>query len=70
MLRNFVPAGSVRISSTQSGSLYNAAFKRPDGKKVAVVENDSHSSQSFNLKFNGVWATSTLPAGAVATYIW
>jgi len=66
----FVPPGSVRISSTQSGSLYNAAFKRPDGKKILIVENDGHSSQSFNIKFNGQWATSTLAAGAVATYSW
>jgi glucosylceramidase len=66
----FVPTGSVRISSAQSGSLYNAAFKRPDGKKILIVENDGHSTQSFNIVFNGVWATSTLPAGAVATYVW
>jgi glucosylceramidase len=66
----FVPTGSVRISSTQSGSLYNVAFKRPDGKKVLIVENDGHSNQSFNIKFNGQWATSTLPGGAVATYVW
>jgi glucosylceramidase len=66
----FVPTGSVRISSTQSGSLYNAAFKRPDGKKVLIVENDGHSNQTFNIKFNGQWVTSTLAGGAVATYVW
>jgi len=66
----FVPAGSVRISSTQSGSLYNAAFKRPDGKKVLIVENDGHSNQTFNIKFNGQWVTNTLVGGAVATYVW
>ena len=66
----FVPAGSVRISSTQSGSLYNAAFKRPDGKKVLIVENDAHNNQTFNIKFNGQWVTSTLAGGAVATYVW
>jgi glucosylceramidase len=66
----FVPAGSVRISSTQSGSLYNASFKRPDGKKVLIVENDAHNNQTFNIKFNGQWVTSTLPGGAVATYVW
>ena len=66
----FVPPASVRISSTQSGSLYNAAFKRPDGKKVLIVENDGHSNQTFNIKFNGQWATSTLASGAVATYVW
>jgi glucosylceramidase len=46
------------------------AFKRPDGKKVLVVENDGRSSQSFNLQFNGQWAVCTLAAGAVATYVW
>ena len=66
----FVPAGSVRISSTQSGSLYNAAFKRPDGKKVFIVENDGHNNQTFNIRFNGQWVTSTLAGGAVATYVW
>jgi len=66
----FVPAGSIRISSTQSGSLYNAAFKCPDGKKVLIVENDGHSNQTFNIKFNGQWVTSTLSGGAVATYVW
>jgi glucosylceramidase len=66
----FVPAGSIRIGSTQSGSLYNVAFKRSDGRKVLIVENDGHSSQSFNIQFNGQWVTSTLPAGSVATYVW
>lgn len=66
----FIPAGSVRIGSTQSGSLFNVAFKRPDGKKVLIVENDGHNNQSFNIKFNNQWATGTLPGGAVATYVW
>lgn len=66
----FVPAGSVRIGSGQSGSLYNVAFKRPDGKKVLIVENDGKNSQTFNIYFKDQWTTSTLPGGAVATYIW
>ena len=66
----FVPPGSVRIGSTQSGSLYNVAFRRPDGKKVLIVENDGHSNQTFNIKFNNQWVTSTLAGGAVATYVW
>jgi glucosylceramidase len=66
----FVPAGSVRIGSTQSGSLYNVAFKRPDSKKVLIVENDGHSNQTFNIKFNNQWVTSMLAGGAVATYVW
>ncbi len=66
----FVPPGSVRIASTQSGSLYNVAFLRPDGKKVLIVENDGHNKQSFNLRFGDQWAVCTLNGGEVATYIW
>ena len=66
----FVPSGSVRIGSSQSGNLYNVAFKRPDGKKVLIVENDGHKNQAFNLVFNGQWVTTTLPGGAVASYVW
>ena len=36
----FVPPGSYRIGSNIPGSLHNVAFKRPDGKKVLIVEND------------------------------
>jgi glucosylceramidase len=66
----FVPAGSVRISSATTGSLQNVAFKTPSGKKVLLVENDGASDQTFNLRYNNKWVTSTVPAGGVATYIW
>ena len=66
----FVPAGSIRIASNNAGSLYNVAFKRPDGKKVLIVENDGSTSQIFNIKFNGKWTTASLDAGAVGTFMW
>jgi glucosylceramidase len=66
----FVPAGSVRIGSNNSGNLNNVAFKTTDGKKVLVVENDGVSSVLFNLKYNGKWVTSSLDGGSVGTYIW
>jgi len=66
----FVPAGSVRIGANIVGSLNCTAFKTPAGKKVLVVENDGHSSQNFNIAFNGKWVTTSLAAGAVATYVW
>lgn len=66
----FVPAGSLRIASNNSGSLYSVAFKTPEGKKVLIVENDGATGQSFNIRFKGEWVTSTLDAGAVATYVW
>lgn len=66
----FVPAGSVRIASNNIGSLYNVAFKTPDGKIVLVVENDGESSQPFNIKYNGEWLTTSMDGGSVGTYIW
>jgi O-Glycosyl hydrolase len=66
----FVPSGSVRIASNNTGNLYNVAFKRPDGKKVLIVENDGTTSQIFNIKYNGKWVTASLDAGAVGTFMW
>ncbi|WP_242497127.1 glycoside hydrolase family 30 protein [Flavobacterium petrolei] len=66
----FVPAGSVRISSTISGNLNSVAFKIPGGKKVLIVENDGNTSEIFNIKQNGKWITTSLEAGSVGTYIW
>ncbi|WP_228238351.1 glycoside hydrolase family 30 protein [Allomuricauda sp. M10] len=66
----FVPAGSVRIASNISGNLQNAAFKTPDGSFVLIVENDGNALETFNIKFGNKWASTSLSAGAVATYIW
>jgi glucosylceramidase len=66
----FVPAGSVRISSNIVGTLYNVAFKTPSGKKVLIVENDGTTEAGFNIRFNGQWASTSLVAGAVGTYVW
>jgi glucosylceramidase len=44
--------------------------KRPDGKKVLIVENDGASSQTFNIQFKGLWVSPTIEAGAIETFIW
>lgn len=66
----WVIPGSQRISSTAHSIVPNVAFKRPDGKKVLIVLNDSNNPFSFNIRFKNTWATANLPAGAVGTYIW
>lgn len=66
----FVPAGSVRISSTITGNLNTVAFKTPSGAKVLIVENDGASGELFNIRHNGKWTLSSLPAGSVGTFIW
>src|SRR5215204_2544990 len=66
----FVPAGSMRIGSNIPGSIHNAAFKTPEGRKVLIVLNDGNADISFNIRYKGKWAPATLPAGTVATYVW
>ena len=66
----FVRPGSVRIESGLVPSLNNVAFKTPSGSKVLIVQNDSSSTQSFNIRYGGRLAPTTLPAGSVGTYVW
>ena len=66
----FVPAGSVRIGSSSTGSLSNVAFKTPAGKTVVIVLNDGTAAQTLVIKTATRSITSVLPAGAAGTYIW
>lgn len=65
----FVPAGSVRIASTEGAGLATVAFKTPAGKKVLLVVNEG-TAQGFNIKYKGKWVFTSLPAGAAATFTW
>ncbi len=66
----FVKSGSVRIGSSMPSKLSNVAFKTPDGKTVLIVLNENTDSQSFSIQSGTRKATTTLPGGAVATYVW
>ena len=66
----FVRPGAVRIASDVNANLPNVAFQNTDGSKVLIVLNNSSASQTFNIKFKSKIVTSTLGAGAVATYKW
>jgi glucosylceramidase len=66
----FVRPGSVRIQSNIPGHLQNVAFVTPSEKKVLIVANDGLTPQQFNISFQNKWVTTTLDAGAVATYVW
>lgn len=66
----FVPEGSIRIASNLIDHLTNVAFRTPEGKIVLLVLNDGENKETFNIKHNNKWVTSTLEQGAVATYIW
>lgn len=66
----FVRPGAVRIASDQQNTLQNVAFKNPDGTKVLIVLNTGSGAQTFNIQFNSKIVSSSLDAGAVATYKW
>ncbi|MBC9932782.1 glycoside hydrolase family 30 protein [Chitinophaga qingshengii] len=65
----FVPAGAVRIGSNNEGNFHSVAFKRPDGRKVLIVLNDSNAEASFNLRCEGKQTVAVLPAAGVGTYV-
>jgi glucosylceramidase len=67
----FVPPGSVRIGSTGSpDSLPHVAFLTPHKEHVLIVSNTTGQAQNFTIRSKGKDATATLPAGAVASYVW
>jgi glucosylceramidase len=66
----FVRPGSVRIHSDELPSLPNVAFRTPSGRVVLLVLNDSPEPQSCTIRYRGSEALATLPAGAVATFVW
>ena len=66
----FVPAGSVRIASTNTGNFSSAAFVTPTGKKILLVLNDGSVTGNFYIKYNGKFVTASLPNGGVATFVW
>ncbi|MBD2722501.1 glycoside hydrolase family 30 protein [Hymenobacter armeniacus] len=66
----FVPAGSVRVGSTSADVLPNVAYRTPTGGHVLLVQNDQATAQTFSVHYQGRTVPATLPAGAVATYVW
>lgn len=66
----FLRPGSVRIASTPDGKLPNVAFKTPKGKTVLIVLNNSPKAKDFSVSFKKKGLNVTIPAAAVATYIW
>ena len=66
----FVRPGSVRIATNVLHSLPNVAFKTSRGGKVLIVLNEGRSAQTFGIRDGESVVTSTLPAGAVGTYVW
>ncbi|MEQ1689211.1 MAG: glycoside hydrolase family 30 beta sandwich domain-containing protein, partial [Sphingopyxis sp.] len=68
----FVRRGAARIASNSGiGGLDSVAFRNSDDGSIALImANSAASAQSFTIRFAGRQFAATLPAGAVATYVW
>ncbi len=66
----FVRPGSVRVASNYLESLPNVAFMSPDRKRVLIVLNAGHNSETFDIHWQGQRCRSSLQQGAVGTYVW
>ncbi|HET7893827.1 MAG TPA: glycoside hydrolase family 30 beta sandwich domain-containing protein [Candidatus Sulfotelmatobacter sp.] len=71
-LGKFVVPGAHRIDSNTfgAGSIEDVAFRNPDRSIVLLVLNAAGNAAAFNVSFKGQSFNYTLPAGAVATFIW
>jgi len=68
----FVLPGAVRIASDEPAGtqLKDVAFRNPDGTVVLYTVNNGTASQELRISFHGKTVATTLPAGAVATFVW
>ena len=68
----FLLPDAVRIASDEptGTTLKDVAFRNPDGTVVLYTLNAGTASQDLQIGFHGKTATTTLPAGAVATFVW
>ena len=71
-LAKFVAPGAYRIDSNTfgAGSIEDVAFQNPDGSVVLLVLNAASTSGSFSVSWRSQTFNYTLPAGAVATFVW
>lgn len=68
----FVQPGAHVIASTSQGAggVEDVAFLNPDGTRAVVVLNAASSAQDFSITEGGTSLDYTLPAGAVATFVY
>ena len=66
----FVPAGSIRIASSEMEQLSTVAFLTPDEKIVLVASNTGNFAKKFNVRYHGKSFVTTLSSESVATYVW
>ncbi len=66
----FVRPGSIYLPTSDTSPLHSAAFLTPDNRLVLIVLNDGSNAQTFNVQEGENSFSTTLSAGAAATFIW
>jgi glucosylceramidase len=68
----FLVPGAVRVASDEpAGSeIKDVAFRNPNGTIVLYVLNGAKTGRDFRIRFRAKSAVTTIPAGAVATFVW
>src|ERR1700722_15281312 len=66
----FVPPGSVRVSSSEMEQLASVAFFTPQHKMVLVVSNTGNFAKPFAVEYQGKFFQTTLLPESVGTYVW
>jgi len=69
---NFVAPGALRIDSiaSEESPLKHVAFRNSDGSIAMLVLNPAATPLTFNIAWQGQYATYELPPGAVVTLHW
>jgi glucosylceramidase len=60
----------VRVASNEADGISNVAFRNVDGSLVLIALNNNTAATAFSVKSGGKAFGYTLPAGAVATFVW
>jgi glucosylceramidase len=67
----FVQPGAVRVDSTTTpGGIETVAFENPDGTIAMIALNAGSATEDFTVTQGGRDFGYSLPAGAVATFVW
>ena len=67
----FVRHGALRIASNSVSGIETVAFKNADDNSIVlIVLNANAAASTFTVKFDASYFSTTLPAGAAATYVW
>ena len=71
-LAKFVVPGATRIDSNTfgAGSIEDVAFQNPDRSIALLTLNSGPSTAAFSVQWQAQALESTLPAGALATFVW